>query len=49
MEKAREEGLVPEGLKEKYIPTEQNLYQFIYGTAALVKEKFRLRDGIKKV
>jgi len=47
MKKAREGGLVPEGLKEKYIPTEQNLYQFIYGKAALAKEKIRLRNGIK--
>lgn len=48
IEKARKEGLVPEGLKVKYIPTHQNLKEFVYGILALAKEKYRLRNGIKE-
>jgi len=48
MKKAREEGLVPGGLKERYVPTSQNISEFIYGVLALAKEKYRLRNGIKE-
>ncbi len=48
MDKAREEGLVPGGLKVSYIPTKQSISETVYGLLALVREKYRLRKGIKE-
>lgn len=47
-EKAKEEGLVPKDLRADYVPTDQNIQEIVYGTLALIKERWRLRNGIKE-
>jgi uncharacterized SAM-binding protein YcdF (DUF218 family) len=46
--KAKNEGFVDKNIKIVKIPTEENLKEKFYGVLGNIKEKYRLRGGIKK-
>lgn len=46
IQKAKDEGKIPKGIKFHYIPTSQNLKEFAYGFIANQRERIRLRKGI---
>lgn len=46
--KLREEKYLTKDMKITYIPTEETIKQKIYGHLALLKERYRLRNGIKE-
>lgn len=48
MKKAKKEGLAPDWLKVKYVPTSQNVFEFFYGIIGLIEERYRLRHGIRE-
>jgi len=46
IEKAKEEGKIPKGVKITYLPIEQSFKETFYGILANIKEKKRLKKGI---
>ncbi len=46
--KAKEEGIIDKELKIEKIPTKQTVNELFYGIIANLKEKYRLRHGIKE-
>lgn len=46
--KAKDEGIIPADLKVTYFPTKETLNEKAYGLLALLKEKYKLRQGINK-
>jgi len=46
--KAKEEGIINKDVEIEKIPTKQTAKQFIYGILGNVKERYRLRYGIRK-
>ncbi len=46
--KAKEENLIHPKLKVTYIPTNETSKEKVYGFLGLLKEKYRLRQGIEK-
>jgi len=48
IKKAKEEGIIDKNIKIEKIPTRQNVNEFFYGIIANLKERYRLRHGIKE-
>jgi uncharacterized SAM-binding protein YcdF (DUF218 family) len=49
IDKAKNEKLIPANITIEYIPTKQTFIEWIYGTLANIKEKYRLKKGINKI
>jgi len=48
IKKAKEEGIIDKNIKIEKIPIKQNANEFFYGIIANLKERYRLRHGIKE-
>ena len=48
IEEAQKEGIITKNIKIEYIPTKETAKEKVYGFLGNIKEKYRLRHGIKE-